>query len=159
MKYKYRNIFLKQRCITSTSQSTQVHTRPHARIHTIKLVPTQHWLFLLAQTINCHSLELAILNRIFLEYIPFAQAFKRSNTFFQRFFFFTPSCLGAYWLHACRREIEMPFSSQLDVTDTCPILISGQPMPRQKPLWRITAQGGTRLHEKSTFPNASLGTA
>lgn len=100
MKYKYRNIFLKQRCITSTSQSTQVHTRPHARIHTIKLVPTQQWLFLLAQTINCHSLELAILNRIFLEYIPFAQAFKKSNTFFQRFFFFYSLLLGSI-LTAC----------------------------------------------------------
>lgn len=97
---------LKRRCIILISQNTQVCTRTQVQVYTYHtFFPTQRWLFLRAQTINCHSLELAMSTKIFLKFIPFAKEFKSNNSFFFPVLTPTqPSCLGSYWLSAWRAE-------------------------------------------------------
>lgn len=103
----------------------------HKYTHTC--FPTQRWLFLLAQTINCHSLELAISNKFFfIKFIPYFLILWKPTTLFFHSLMTQPFWLGPYWLSSCKREIQTPFSAQLGVSDTCPILISGQPMPPPK---------------------------
>lgn len=64
-------------------------------------------------------------------YSLFLNTVKTNNTFFHSLMT-QPFWLGPYWLSSCKREIQTPFSAQLGVSDTCPILISGQPMPPPK---------------------------
>lgn len=61
-------------------------------------------------------------------------------------------------MHSWTEQIQLYYFEQLDVTDTSPILVWGQPAPHQNPSWKIVAEGGGGLHENSTFPKASFGT-
>lgn len=57
-----------KRCIILSGQSIQAFTRTHVEVYMYYTgFPTQRGLFLLAQTINCHSYELAIPILFFLK--------------------------------------------------------------------------------------------
>ena len=150
-----------KRCIILSGQSIQAFTRTHVEVYMYYTgFPTQRGLFLLAQTINCHSYELAIPILFFLKLLSLW--FNVRDLYYFFFHTFrndtTPAWNHSDWVRA-EEKFKCLFPHSLTSGPLALSLIWTNLCPAKNPLWQIIAQGGTGLHEKSTFPTESLSPA